>query len=475
MRLTPRAILVIAILLVVLYGYPGLMTADSVDQLDMMRRWDLGDWQPPMSAVIWRIVEVFVAGPFGMLVIQTVTFVTGGYLVLRDRMAPKRAAWVVLAICAFPPILATLGVIWKDTQMAGYLILGIGLLLANRRRTRWFGLGLLFLASAMRHNAAAATLAPILMFWAPGVTRWRRLGYAALAWIAITAASFAINTALADRSEHPWTRSIATTDIVGTVRWAPPISDAVLIEALRGAPLRVDHDLQASFVAHYNPVGWNVYQSADPPLALPTTDAEDQAIARAWKTIVTAYPAAYLHHRWTVFARLIELDGRPGYPVTTTFNFDRDPELSKRVHLDATPSSIQRVMFAIQKYVVANRVIAICFAPIIYFVIACILVIGRLIGRWRSRRVIALVASGLVYELSFFIAAPSGDYRYSHWMMTTTLLATAIVIAERYSQSLMTPRSSPSRARESEPTAAITRCSGVSTCSAIALRSATRT
>ncbi|MDB4956582.1 MAG: hypothetical protein JWO36_4151 [Myxococcales bacterium] len=425
---TPRAILVIAGLIIVLYGYPGLMTADTVDQLDMMRRWDLGDWQPPASAVLWKIVETFVGGPFGMLLLQTTAFVAGCFAVLCHELARKFAALVTLVICLLPPVLTTVGVVWKDTQMAGYLILGIGALMSERRRTRWLGLGMLFVASAMRHNAAAATLAPIALLWAPGLSRSRRLGCAAVAWIGITVASFAVNAALAERSEHPWTISVATTDVVGTVRWAPPLSDAELRSILDGTPLRVDHDIQAAFVTHYDPYGWNAYASADPPLGLPTTEAEDEAMARAWRELVTDHPAAYLRHRWTVFAKLLQLGVRPTMSVITTFTYDGDPDLAKRIHHDASPSTIQRALFAIENWVSSTRLIANCFAPFVYFVVACCL----LIGAWRSPHVFAVVASGLVYELSFFIAAPSPDYRYSHWMIVTALLGMAMVFARRW-------------------------------------------
>jgi hypothetical protein len=425
---TPRAILVLAGLAIVLYGYSGLMTADTVDQLDMMRRWDLGDWQPPASAVLWRIVETFVAGPFGMLLLQTTAFVAGCFAVLRHDLARKLAALVTLVICLLPPVLTTMGVVWKDAQMAGYLILGIGALMSERRGTRWLGLGMLFVASAMRHNAAAATLAPIALLWGPGLARGRRLGCAAVAWVSITIASFGVNAALAERSEHPWTRSVATTDVVGIVRWSPPLSDAELRSILAGTPLRVDHDIQAAFVTHYDPYGWNAYISADPPLGLPTKEPEDEAMARAWRELVTDHPAAYLRHRWTVFAKLLQLGVRPTIPVVRTFTYDGDPDLAQRIHHDASPSRLQHALFTIERWVSSTRLVAIWFAPFVYFVVACCL----LIGAWRSRHVFAVVASGLLYELSFFIAAPSPDYRYSHWMIVTTLVGMVMVFVRRW-------------------------------------------
>ena len=241
-----RWILVAAALGLVLFGFPGLMSYDSVAQLDQARRWDLGDWHPPAMALVWRAVEVVVAGPVGMLLLQISAFVGGGYLLLRSSMSARAAAWTTLALCWYPPILTTMGVIWKDSQMAGYLLLGLAALRSSRPRVRWAGVAVLVIASAMRHNAAAATFAPILLLWnaeAPQ-PRWRRLAIACAVWIGISATSVGMNAVLAQREEHPWTRSVAVTDIVGIVRWSPPLDDAYLSRVLAGTRLRVTENIQ---------------------------------------------------------------------------------------------------------------------------------------------------------------------------------------------------------------------------------------
>ena len=50
---------------------------------------------------------------------------------------------------------------------------------------------------------------------------------------------------------------------------------------------------------------------------------------------------------------------------------------------------------------------------------------------WRQRDVIALYVSGLVYELSLLPFAGTPDVRYSHWLMTTTVIATVMLVARR--------------------------------------------
>jgi len=419
-----RWILALAAAGVIVFGYPGLMAYDSCDQLDQARRWDLGDWHPPVMSALWRLVEVFIAGPFGMFALQVVGFVLGAYWILRHEIAPRRAAIAVTVIAWLPPILTVMAVVWKDAQMAAYLLLGIAGLLATKRRWRYLGIAALVLASAMRHNAAAATLVPMVLLWSGAPQRWRRVLVGAGVWLAITVASFAINQLLVETPQHPWTISIATTDVVGTVRYAPPLSDAELRETLAGAPLLVDHDIQAAMIKRYDPRSWAIYYQFEPPLGRPATEVEHDAIARAWLSVVSAHPLAYLRHRIEVFRRVIHFGGKARVPILTLeFTNDGDPALRERLAHRASPSTFQSALFWL-----VRRLGGIWYVAYIYIVVAlCLLPLAR-----RHRLALALLGSGLCYELSLLFVAPSPDYRYSQWLMVTTGLAAVLVFARRY-------------------------------------------
>ena len=68
------------------------------------------------------------------------------------------------------------------------------------------------------------------------------------------------------------------------------------------------------------------------------------------------------------------------------------------------------------------------FVPFVYFVVAlCILPLTR-----RAPAVIVLLGSGLGYELGMFPIAQTPDYRYSHWLVVSTIAAVVMLFARRW-------------------------------------------
>jgi hypothetical protein len=67
------------------------------------------------------------------------------------------------------------------------------------------------------------------------------------------------------------------------------------------------------------------------------------------------------------------------------------------------------------------------FHPWIYAVIGLLLLALCV----RDRLTAALITSGLLYELSYFPVGADPDYRYSHWMITSVVIATVILFVQR--------------------------------------------
>jgi hypothetical protein len=438
-----RAILVAAWLVMMLYAFPGYMSADSVAQLLQARSGEFTNAHPPIMSALWAVIDAVVPGPAGMLVLQTTCFLLGAYLLYLRVMVPRTAAICAAATLLFPPIAAVMGVIWKDSQMVAYLTLGTALLLSPRRNVRLGGLALLFVATALRYNAPAITfpIVTLLFVWRESMHRIARYAIAFAAWLGITAGAMVVNGALvSEDAQHVylWHDAIALVDMTGTLRHAPDLTDDELRSTLDGAPLAVRHNIQAAARADHaaEDLATNTLRAFGPPgytsrLWITTyhlfrgtaNDAERAAVARAWRDIVLGHPGAYLAYRANVFRDRVRLGGPNPANAYVQFTDGGDPTSVDKTGHDARPSWIQKRLRSAMVWVSSSAL----FRPYVYLVLA-------LTFAWlcRMRReLLAVLLSGVANEAALFFLAPTTDYRYSVWLVTATTLVVIQLVALR--------------------------------------------
>jgi hypothetical protein len=429
----PAIILAAGWIVFVLYAYPGVMTMDSFDQLREGRAWYFTDAHPPAMAALWGIVDRVYSGPFGMLVIHSVAFLAGVWLILRRAMSPRRAALLAVAVMLFPPVLAPLAVIWKDCMMAGLLVLGVAALLEPSRRWRIAGLVALTAATAMRYNAPAATLPLIVLLfeWRPQRKWIVRYAIALGAWLGVTGLGLGCDAALVDQPMYFWYSSLAPEDIVGTLAHvSPDIPDAELAPLLAPTGIRVDHDYHAAIRAKYLPYDFQPLITGDGHLwdlplsgTTPAPEAQRDAIGRAWKAIVGGHKAAYLAYRFEVFAEAIGLSHRQVGAMVVLHRVQYSGMLDY-MHLDYAEGPLSS---PVEKWASGIAKRTRLFRPHAYLALALIL----LFACRRQRDVAALLLSGLAMELSLLPLVQTPDYRYSHWLVVCVCLAVVMLIARR--------------------------------------------
>jgi hypothetical protein len=404
--LVPYGILVVTWLGVIWYAYPGFLAFDSVWQLSEARSHVYSDWHPPAMAALWHYVDAVLPGPLGMLGIQVTCFIAGAYLVLCRMVRPLSAAIGTLALTWFPPVGATLAVVWKDAQMLGYLMLGAALILGERRSHRIVGLVVLLLAALVRHNAflyVGALVIPLFV-WSAELTRLRRYALATGITIAIIVTSSLVNRALTDKPMHPWHGSLAMFDIVGTMRFSDA-SEEELRAALVGVPMPNLDNLRENATRAYNPRKGVFTILHEDFIRQPKTEAERDAISHAWWTLVTSYPAAYLRHRRSAYSAVLGLR----HKVPQAFWVGIDRTFRTDVSDDPGPARDQ-----VREWVVEiGR--SWLVRPIVYLVVVLLLFPLAVIRR--DRLMIALGVSAIVSELSLFVIAPTADFRYSIWLV----------------------------------------------------------
>ena len=427
-RVQPRWILLAAWLLVVLYAFPGYMNWDSAEQLTQARRGRYNDFFPPFMSFAWHWIDRLISGPAGMLLLQTWLFVWGLYKVLAARLQPRTAAIAAAALAVFPPLLTPMAVVWKDAQMAGYLIAGFGLALQPRRWQRIAACVLLAMGVAMRYNAPAG-LAPLCLVVCGTWAFRRRLvafGAAVALCLAIMAGAFALNAVISRGHTNPWARTTAVWDLAGTICRVDRMTDAEANDLLAGTGHIDVPGVQGKLCSVYTTRFYlgvtqgDLHYFIDPP-----TPDQVAARGRAWRRAVSEHFGEYLEHRVAVMQEVLGLtDDRVWEPVCQTVN----PNAARvaLLHHDFKLSSLQ---FGLGKLFLRlgngplYRVWMYALLALIFF--------GYALAR-RDRLLLGLTGSGLLYEASLFVGSPSVDFRYSHWMITCTCVAIVIVAIERY-------------------------------------------
>ena len=409
-----------------IYAYPGYMSIDSAVHLLEGRAGHYTDWHPPMIAWLWHIVDWVIKGPLGMLLLQSAAFLAALYRWMRRAYQPTAAAALAVVILLFPPILAPMAVVWKDCQMAGYLLLGVSLVLSERRLVKIAGLVLCTLAMAMRDNAPATTL-PFLVLaftWKPAPKWFVRVAAAVAIWIVMATAAIGFNKTMTDQRMYAWHTAVATHDIIGVIKFSHFYSDAQLEDILGGTPLVVHEHIQRAMQHAYTPVSWWSMLNGDGRIFNWPENAEHRAaLERAWKKLVEDNPRAYLRHRWRVFREVLGLTAHP-LPAPM-WNAGPSEDYVVQLHIEYTPKPIQVAIGDALKWLATQTGL---FRPYIYFFLALLFVPLA----WRERDVLALLASGLVYEFTTFPFG-GGDVRYSHWMTITVAVAGFILFRRRYS------------------------------------------
>ncbi|HLL22663.1 MAG TPA: hypothetical protein VK427_11050 [Kofleriaceae bacterium] len=440
-RIPPFAILAAAWFAFLLYAYPGLMTRDSFDQLRQARTGVFSDDHPPMmQAIVW-LTDPLLAGPIGPVVVQSVMLLAGAYLLLRRILAPHIAALVAVAFFLFPPVVAVMTTMWKDPMMAGALVLATALLVSPQRRVRLVALALVVVATGVRFNALAGTFALVVLLFEwlpPRGSLWRRrvtrYGLALGVWVAATAAAFGINALLTDRETHFFETTLVD-DVVGTLAYVPSErSDTALATALAGTRHIPQVNIHAALRKAYrsDTMLWLVVGN-DRVFDLPLADVEPPgpelraALVRAWKTVVFANPVAFLRYRADRFRVVLGLmratETTWDEPIIVTHDYqDKDALWNAGVSTSISPmqAAVDRAMSWLSHTAL--------FRPYVYFFLTlALLALSR-----RNALAAALLLSGLGMQLSLFFLAHSADYRYSHWMVCTTVLAAIVLFVQRF-------------------------------------------
>ncbi|MFN0249229.1 MAG: hypothetical protein ACKV2T_20260 [Kofleriaceae bacterium] len=414
----PLTYLLAGWLVFMLGAYPGYLSIDGILQLYTVRSGDYSDYAPIMTA-LWGALEYVAAGPFPMLVLQSGLFLFGLYGILAKLVSPRAAAVTAGAVMLFPPVFAPMAVIWPESLMAGALLATLGAAVQGKRGWSIAAVGFAIIACGCRFECVFA-LTPIAFRAIDPGPRWKRAGVAIGLVAGVFASAKLADYALTVVETYTWQQELMVMDTVGTLRRAKVRDSGTLETALAGLPIADRTKLVERMKSSVDALDW--YPVANgPKRVLDRIDSEEEsdALSRAWRGALTGHTKAYLVHRWTMIRSLFGLYGK-WTPVYDEFG---DVDLLAPLHHRATASDWQ---YGMQQIVRAFEYTPL-FRPVVYFVLA-------LVALWfvRKRPLLrSLAISGLVLQVTMFFFAPANDYRYSHWLVTTTCIVIAALAVLR--------------------------------------------
>ncbi len=456
MKTVTSAFFASSYLIYILILYPGFMSTDSVVQILESRNGSFSDWHPPFLSLLWGYIDRIIQGPSGILLTQITLLWLSVYLIYLAFFANRRPvinAAILSLIMFFPLNIAIAGAIWKDVWLWAMLMLTIGALgyaknntLENKKKLLFVLLAFLSLIIALlfRHNAIFAAI-PIIYF---GLTTFiptnnlKNILTCFLVGLFIASSSFLltgiINNKISDKKTYPWIAN-AVFDISGIIVRIENNQEKNAKFQLLSDSLDTQGDLMLLESNYSNDYWIKLFRSNPPVFNLPIHNFNvfegfsyipknsRNKLLTLWINSIIEHPLLWIKHRAKLSACLIGVSifNNPWSPAMMDTN--GFPEYLANIY-GYNPDSnwIQKGLSWRINYIYEKVFL---FKPYFYFsIVTIILIISISIKRYRDMACICIAASGILYEFSLFLFAPSPDFRYSQYMIFCSLFCILLLL-----------------------------------------------
>ncbi|OFI73851.1 hypothetical protein [Vibrio cholerae] len=448
----------LAFYFVVQHFYPGAMSPDSINILTQARTGNISDSFPIFNVYLWKLLDQYVVeGPAGMLVLNMLLYYAGLFMTFYSlaKTYSRLSSLVCMLFGFFPPIIGILGAVWSDITLTSLLMFLLGLSVFTGFRAEpdtlskpvkvfvaILGLVIAFAAVSTRHNAAAAVIPIVFLFfssfipnknYAAPLERFSRLLVvfliAAVATVGLFVASKYINSEYTVEKKHFW-RVTVLYDLAGiSCRTQEDQLSEILVSG-QG----LDNICGLYTPKSYIPLvlGEQIHElDADKrfkgePLKIRSGGDEiNDLLFSHWISVLIDNPSAYFSHRSDFFLALTTKHfGALWAPVF-------DSIYSNELGIAARDKVDSRIFDKIRSLSLNSMI----FLPIVYSVLALLVfsisfvAILRKNSHFNDRVVtfaLAVSLSGLFHLLGVSVFAVSSDFRYSHWLIVSALMSFAL-------------------------------------------------
>ncbi len=417
--MTPRriasAILILGFAVMLAMNAPGQLSYDSVAQLADGRAGFYNSWHPPVMAWLLGLFDRLAPGTLLFLVFQSLMLLSALLALLWLKPRGRSSVALAAAIVLMPQWLLYQGEIWKDMLFADAAIAGFAALAVHAQSRKPAGLVLaaVLLALAVSARQNGLILLPVAAVTSGLIARrqdgsgwhqpWRQ-GVFFLA--AVLALAGALNLALASRSDggegaNAELRRGQSYDLAGALA-----KDPGLVLPLNSDP-GLEGALRTRGRALYSPLQSDAF-AADPAISRALSDAPDGSIPGAWRALVLQHPLLYFRTRWADFAALVTSPD-PIACHLVSIGVSGSPAQLKQLGLVAGIGPRAQVLGNYSQLFVPTPV----FSHLAWGALAMVLMV-ILIRRGEPEDLVmsGLLASALLFAMTFFFISIACDYRY---------------------------------------------------------------
>lgn len=422
------ALVVLGMATIAFAYWPGIMIDDARWQYQQSVDNAYEDWHPPAMAWVWHHLMLLEPGPGPMLLLQLSLYWAGIAMIALwvHRQGSPRLG--VLAACAgwLPAPLALMGIVVKDSLMAGTLSSAVGFMLwsttalniSHRRALGIAALIAILLAATLRANAFLAC-APLALAALPRsfLSSGPRLALSALVSTAILAMAPGAVAAALHAEDMDTQLSLIIFDLGGITEH----TGLNQFPDLRVAnPVAVNHrcydpfewDSYSTWARRPCPLGYERFQSL--------VDEGDTDPRTVWVHAVVTHPIAYAQHRLAHFN------------ISTWFLVPDNPEPTAWTQSVSNPWNFRvspnPVLEAVDS--AANEAAKSPLGwPICWIALALAVLITCRSAKL-DRNVTAISASALLYGMGYLVFGVAAGMRYYIWTMIGAALAAVLAASE---------------------------------------------
>lgn len=388
--------------------YPGLMTSDTLDQLNQANTQRFNDWHPPLMAWLWSRLNMLFPAASGFLFLDLFLLWFGLFMIERS-IRSRWSAWIYLL--GFMPFVINLsGVIWKDVATAYALMWAAFCLLRPRSRTGLLLFSLsIFVAIGLRYNALFSCLPLIIgYFWLwfrshPGRCKTIRV-------LVVSAFFFMMQLICLHLFNYQF---------LNATRTAPQI--VIMVDDLAYMSTRLERSLVPGVAL--DEVTRNVRESVNDNIFRYSHVPDYAAVKASWMSSVRAYPQLYLTFRSKVFLRFLGLSLAPPFALDEpSFSFWLDSSYQR-----TDTNTLRR--FVGQYVQGVAKALPFFFTGLFWLLVAAVVFCVSVATRLPYRLVTTVLAlSAGINIMSYLLVANAPIFRYYYWSILAGSLAAMLLV-----------------------------------------------